>query len=73
MNINLRDAIITRMQDKSNDELTDVVEGSIGGDDRALPGLGVLFEIIWEHSDKKAKTKMISTLKEHLAPDHAHS
>ncbi|WP_135554023.1 small acid-soluble spore protein SspI [Paenibacillus cymbidii] len=66
MNLNLRQAIIQRMQDKSTDELEQVIEDSLGGDDRALPGLGVLFEIIWEHSDESAKKAMASTLKEHL-------
>lgn len=66
MNLNLRQAIVRRVQDKSLEELHEVIEGSIGGDDRALPGLGVLFEIIWQHTDESTQHNLVETLKEHL-------
>ncbi|MCD1259911.1 small acid-soluble spore protein SspI [Paenibacillus athensensis] len=66
MNINLRQAIIQRVQNKSNEELSDIIEDSIGGEERVLPGLGVLFEIIWQHCDEQRQTELVSTLKEHL-------
>lgn len=66
MNLNLRQAIVQRVQDKSAEELMEVIEGSIGGDDRALPGLGVLFEIIWEHTDDGLHHTMVNALKASL-------
>jgi small acid-soluble spore protein I (minor) len=66
MNLNLRQAILQKMQDKSSEEITEVIEGSIGGDDKALPGLGVLFEVIWEHSDQATQQHLSDTLKNHL-------
>jgi small acid-soluble spore protein I (minor) len=66
MNINLRQAVIQRVQNKSSDELHEVIEDSIGGEDRVLPGLGVLFEIIWQHSDPNIQNELIVTLQEHL-------
>ncbi|WP_409342331.1 small acid-soluble spore protein SspI [Paenibacillus sp. MBLB4367] len=66
MNLDLRQAIVQRVQDKSDSELREVIEGSIGGDDRALPGLGVLFEIIWQHSDAPTQQTLVDTLKDHL-------
>lgn len=66
MNLNLRQAIVRRVEDKSSEELFEVIEGSIGGDDRALPGLGVLFEIIWQHLDNDVQQNLVDTLKEHL-------
>ncbi|MDF2935367.1 MAG: sspI [Paenibacillaceae bacterium] len=66
MNLDLRQAIVRRVEDKNNDELREVIEGSIGGDDRALPGLGVLFEIIWTHTDEQVQEDLVNTLKEHL-------
>ncbi|MDF2924093.1 MAG: sspI [Paenibacillaceae bacterium] len=66
MNLNLRQAIVRRVEDKSSEELREVIEGSIGGDDRALPGLGVLFEIIWQHTDEAIQDELVNTLKEHL-------
>jgi small acid-soluble spore protein I (minor) len=66
MNLNLRQAIVKRVEDKSSEELRDVIEGSIGGDDRALPGLGVLFEIIWQNTDHSVQQDLVETLKVHL-------
>ncbi|MBW7476529.1 small acid-soluble spore protein SspI [Paenibacillus oenotherae] len=61
-NLDLRQAIIQRVQDKSGEELKDVIEGSIGNDERALPGLGVLFEIIWKQSNAASQNLMVDTL-----------
>jgi small acid-soluble spore protein I (minor) len=67
MNLNLRQAILQRMHDKNDDELLDIVQDSIDGEERLLPGLGVLFEIIWKNSASEQQSQMITTLKEHLA------
>lgn len=61
-NIDLRQAIIQRVQDKSGEELKDVIEGSIDNDERALPGLGVLFEIIWKQSSDANQNLMVDAL-----------
>jgi small acid-soluble spore protein I (minor) len=66
MNLSLRQAIMLRVHDKSSDELLHVIEDSIDGDERALPGLGVLFEIIWKHSDEATQQELAGTLKDHL-------
>jgi small acid-soluble spore protein I (minor) len=68
MNLNLRQAIIQRVKEKNNEELREVIEDSIGSDERALPGLGVLFEIIWEHSDAAVQNQMVDTLHAQLHP-----
>lgn len=72
MNLNLRQAIVRRVEDKSTEELREVIEGSIGGDDRALPGLGVLFEIIWQHTNESVRNELVDTLKEHLPREQTH-
>jgi small acid-soluble spore protein I (minor) len=66
ININLRQAVIQRVQNKSMDELHEVIDDSIGGEDRVLPGLGVLFEIMWENSDQQIQDGLIKTLQDHL-------
>lgn len=70
-NLNLREAIIKRVQDKSKDELTDIIEDSIGNDERTLPGLGVLFECIWQKSDGTLHEQMIQCLHNSFTPDSA--
>ncbi|MDF2725092.1 MAG: small acid-soluble spore protein [Paenibacillus sp.] len=66
MLLNLRQAIIQRVHDKNTDELVQVIHDSIGGDDKALPGLGVLFELIWENSSEEQQRTMGTTLWDHF-------
>lgn len=65
-NIDLRQAIINRVQGMSNAELTDVIEGSIGHDERALPGLGVLFEMIWQKCSDSDQSHLVQLLHDRL-------
>jgi small acid-soluble spore protein I (minor) len=66
VNLNLRQAIIQRMQDKTTEELHEVIADSIGAEERVLPGLGVLFEIIWQHAPEETQQGLVTTLHEHL-------
>jgi small acid-soluble spore protein I (minor) len=66
MNLSLRQAVLLKVHDKSSSELQEVIEGSIGGDERVLPGLGVLFEIIWQHCNPELQQELTNTLKDHL-------
>lgn len=66
MTINLREAIIERVTNKSPQELTEIIDGSIGGDEQALPGVGVLFEMIWQRLDQPLKDQLVSKLNEQL-------
>lgn len=65
-NFNLRQAIVMRVQDKSDEELTDIIASSVNSDEKTLPGLGVLFEMIWQESDKKEQDRMVQSLNHHL-------
>lgn len=67
--LNLRQAILERVKGKSSAELTEVIEGSVGNDERALPGLGVLFEVIWQHADSDTRLRLADTLEESVAAD----
>ncbi|TVX98621.1 small acid-soluble spore protein SspI [Cohnella terricola] len=71
MEIDLRQAIVNRVQGKNEDELSEIIEGSIHTEDMALPGLGVLFEMIWQNSTEAARKKMISVLRKQLPPTQA--
>jgi small acid-soluble spore protein I (minor) len=65
--LTLRQAIMKRIQDKTNEQLIEIVDGSIGSDEMALPGLGVIFEIIWQHIDEQQKLVLTAALNESLA------
>lgn len=64
--MNLREAIIKRVQDRDEEELLDIINSSTHADERALPGLGVLFEIMWDHLDQSMKDQLVSTLKQNI-------
>jgi small acid-soluble spore protein I (minor) len=66
MNLSLRQAVITKIQNNSDAELVEVINDSIGGDERVLPGLGVLFELIWRNSEEATKQLLAETLSKHI-------
>lgn len=69
MNFDIRGAVINNIHNMNNQELQDLVQDSIRqGDEKLLPGLGVLFEVIWKNSSPAEQSQMISTLKENVAP-----
>lgn len=67
MNFDIRGAVINNIHNMNNQELQDLVEDSVKGDEKLLPGLGVLFEVIWENSTPVQRSEMIETLHDHLA------
>lgn len=66
MNLDLREAIMQRVQNKSKEELSDIIESAIGSDERSLPGIGVLFELMWQHLENDVKETLINTLHEQI-------
>lgn len=58
MNLNLRNAILHNVSGNSQDELKDTIVDAIQtGEEKMLPGLGVLFEVIWQNSSETEKKK----------------
>ncbi len=67
MNLNLRNAIIQNVAGNSQEELEDTIVDAIqNGEEKMLPGLGVLFEVIWKHSSEEEKKEMLETLESGL-------
>lgn len=67
MNLNLRNAIIHNVTGNSQEELQDTIVDAIqNGEEKMLPGLGVLFEVIWKNSSEEEKKEMLSTLESGL-------
>ncbi|MFF2889079.1 small acid-soluble spore protein SspI [Paenibacillus sp. NPDC057967] len=64
--IDLRQAIVNRVHDNTKEQLTEVIVDSVDHDERALPGLGVLFEMIWKESSSSEQNQMVESLHRHL-------
>ncbi|MBN2982724.1 MULTISPECIES: small acid-soluble spore protein SspI [Cohnella] len=62
MTMSLRQAILHRVKDDTREELREVIQDSIGNAEVTLPGLGVLFELIWKHSAEEDKERMLQVL-----------
>jgi small acid-soluble spore protein I (minor) len=63
MNLDLRHAIISNISTNDRSQLEDTIVDAIqNGEEKMLPGLGVLFELIWQESDATMKKNMVETL-----------
>jgi small acid-soluble spore protein I (minor) len=67
MNLNLRNAIIHNVSGNTQDELKDTIVDAIQtGEEKMLPGLGVLFEVIWQNSSSQDQQEMLQLLESGL-------
>ncbi|WP_147532575.1 small acid-soluble spore protein SspI [Bacillus marasmi] len=67
MNFNLRNAVIHNVSGNSQDELRDTIVDAIqNGEEKMLPGLGVLFEVIWQNASEDERLEMLQTLESGL-------
>jgi small acid-soluble spore protein I (minor) len=67
MNFDIRGAVIRNLSGMNSQELENLVNDSIQQrEEKFLPGLGVLFEVIWKNSSETEKDHMIQTLQNSL-------
>lgn len=67
MNLNLRNAVIHNVSGNTQDQLEDTIVDAIqNGEEKMLPGLGVLFEVIWNNSSEQEKKEMLEALENGL-------
>lgn len=65
MNLNLRKAIYSNISTNDQEQLeATIVDAIQNGEEKMLPGLGVLFELIWNHSDEQEKQEMVDALEQ---------
>ncbi|MFP7169478.1 small acid-soluble spore protein SspI [Terribacillus sp. 7520-G] len=62
MDINIRSAIYANIKDNSEEQLEATIVDSIDGREVLLPGLGVLFELIWKNASDQEKQEMVDAL-----------
>ncbi|WP_461200130.1 small acid-soluble spore protein SspI [Anoxybacillus sp. TBDG-1] len=65
MDFNLRGAVMANVANSSKDHLEHTIVDAIQqGEEKYLPGLGVLFEALWNHATEEQKQSMLATLEE---------
>lgn len=66
MNINdldLRAAVLYKMHGSSENDIRDTIQDAIvTKQEKTLPGLGVLFELIWNQSSSQEQNRMIELI-----------
>lgn len=65
MDIDIRKAVIANMKNNDAAQLEDTIVDAIQkNEEKTLPGLGVLLELIWESSEEDQKDAMIQALEQ---------
>jgi small acid-soluble spore protein I (minor) len=67
MNLNLRNAVVHNVSGNTQEQLEDTIVDAIQtGEEKMLPGLGVLFEVIWQNATSEERQEMLQTLEDGL-------
>lgn len=67
MDFDLRKAILANIKGKTEEQLRDMIETSIEDhDEKTLPGLGVIFEVMWLNLDYEIQDNLVKTLHKNI-------
>ncbi|MFB4210713.1 small acid-soluble spore protein SspI [Shouchella sp. JSM 1781072] len=67
MGFNLRGAIMSNIQGSSQEDVEATILDAIqSGEEKMLPGLGVLFEVYWQQADESSKDQLCSEISKGL-------
>ncbi|PWU68204.1 MULTISPECIES: small acid-soluble spore protein SspI [Gracilibacillus] len=65
MDLNLRKAIKSNVSGNSADQLeATIVDAIQSGEEKMLPGLGVLFELYWQNASEADKDEVLNALEQ---------
>ncbi|MFV8830398.1 small acid-soluble spore protein SspI [Alkalihalobacterium sp. APHAB7] len=63
MSFNLRGAILANVQGSSQDQVeATITDAMASGEEKMLPGLGVLFEVYWRNASEDQKHQVVSQI-----------
>ena len=68
MNLNLREAIRNNLEERDDrDQIRNTIVDAIqSGEEKMLPGLGVLFEMVWQQADQQTQDEIVQYIKNSL-------
>lgn len=65
VDLDIRRAVLHNLSGNNQKELqATIVDAIQDGQEKMLPGLGVLFEVIWKKADSNLKSQMLSSLEQ---------
>ncbi|CCQ98352.1 small acid-soluble spore protein [[Clostridium] ultunense Esp] len=66
--LDLRQAIIAKLNGVNQESLRETITDAIQSkEEKTLPGLGVLFEILWQNSSDQKQQEMLDIMVENLS------
>ena len=66
MDLDIRKNIYNNFKDSNSKELRESIEASIDKDEIVLPGMGVLFEIMWKNANKDFQEEVLKLIEKGL-------
>ncbi|MDQ0339873.1 small acid-soluble spore protein I (minor) [Caldalkalibacillus uzonensis] len=64
MDLNLREAIKNNMSGSDEAQIRHTIVDAIqSGEEKMLPGLGVLFELMWQNADQDTQQEILQYIK----------
>jgi small acid-soluble spore protein I (minor) len=68
LDINIRRAVIANLKGSSADNIKKTIVDAISlGEEKVLPGLGVLFELVWQKGSSEDQSAILNLLTQSLA------
>ncbi|MEH6937562.1 small acid-soluble spore protein SspI [Bacillus sp. JJ664] len=63
MNFNIRGAVLHNITGNKSDQLeATIVDAIQSGEEKVLPGLGVLLELFWNHASEEQKHELLAVI-----------
>ncbi|HOE77335.1 MAG TPA: small acid-soluble spore protein SspI [Bacilli bacterium] len=67
MDINIRRAVIANLKGSSAEDIKKTIVDAISlGEEKVLPGLGVLFELVWQKGSSEDQSAILNLLTQSL-------
>lgn len=64
--LDLRQAVMHKIHGADENGLRDMIEGSVDGKEAALPGLGVMFEMVWKNIGHQQQDELVHVISQQI-------
>ncbi len=66
-NVNIRKAVIDNLSTSNNNSIREIIDDATSSNtETILPGLGVMFEVLWKNSQTNEKNDIINRISESI-------
>lgn len=66
-NVNIRKAVIENLSTSSNTSIKEILDDATSSNNETiLPGLGVMFEVLWKNSETNEKNNIVNRISESI-------